>query len=152
MKVNKIAIRPNKIQIDLILCPKTLLYLQDLYCRRCSYYQFDNETQVECNFTGHRYGKSDPIKDRIIKDLSTSFITELSIEKNTNNDNEKNAFTEIPATSKSMNSFTDSLQNSKTRKTKNQLLNSDLSKYVKKTNLAIRLENIKKNPSEKEKT
>ncbi|MFX1345003.1 MAG: hypothetical protein ACFFBC_06170 [Promethearchaeota archaeon] len=151
MKVNKIAIRPNKIQIDLILCPKTLLYLQDLYCRRCSYYQFDNEKQVECNFTGHRYGKLDPIKDRIIKDLSTSFITELSFEKNTNNDNEKNAFTEIPVTSKSMNSFTESLQNSKTRKTKNQLLNSDLSKYVKKTNLAIRLENIKKNPSEKEK-
>ncbi|MHA2038341.1 MAG: hypothetical protein ACW98X_18045, partial [Promethearchaeota archaeon] len=81
MKVNKILIRPNKIGIDLILCPKTNLYLQDLYCRRCSYYQLDTEQFVGCTFTGHRYGKADPIKDRIIKDLSNSFITELPIEK-----------------------------------------------------------------------
>ena len=85
MKVNKISIRPNKVGIDLILCPKTNLYLQDLYCRRCSYYKFDNEKFVECTFTGHRYGKPDPIKDRIIKDLSNSFITELPFETSPNN-------------------------------------------------------------------
>ncbi|GAH14304.1 unnamed protein product, partial [marine sediment metagenome] len=33
MKVNKIPIRPDKIGIDLVLCPKTNLYLQDLFCR-----------------------------------------------------------------------------------------------------------------------
>lgn len=146
MKVNKIAIRPNKIEIDLILCPKTLLYLQDLYCRRCSYYKLDNEKYVECNFTGHRYGKPDPIKDRIIQDLSTSFITELPIEKTTNNDNERiSEIPEMPQNSKSMNNFTERLQE---RKTKNELRNNDLSKYMKKTNLATRLENIKKTPSE----
>ncbi|MFX1281498.1 MAG: hypothetical protein ACFFA3_19270 [Promethearchaeota archaeon] len=148
MKVNKITIKPSKILIDLILCPKTLLYLQDLYCRRCSYYELDSEKYVECNFTGHRYGKSDPIKDRIIQDLSTSFITELPIEKNTNNDNERiSEIPEISQNSKSMNSFTERLQE---RKTKNGLRDNDLSKYIKKTNLATRLENIKKTPSEME--
>ena len=150
MKVNKIAIKPDKILIDLVLCPKTLLYLQDLYCRRCAYYEFDSEKHVECNFTGHRYGKPDPIKDRIIQDLSTSFITELPIEKNTNNDNERNTATKVSQNSKSLNSFTERLQDSKTKKIKNELLDNDLSQYIKKTNLATRLENIKKDPSEKE--
>lgn len=49
--------------------------------------------------------------------------------------------------SKSMNSFTERLQE---RKTKNELRNNDLSKYMKKKNLATRLENIKKAPSETE--
>ncbi len=133
MKINKIPIRPNKIRIDLILCPKTLLYLQDLYCRRCSYYELNNEKSIECNFTGHRYGKPDPVKDRIIKDLSKSFITELPIDNSINNDNGKNSFTER-------------LQNSKSLNTENELLNRDLSRYIKKTNLSTRLENIKKVP------
>ncbi|UCC18283.1 MAG: hypothetical protein JSV62_09205 [Promethearchaeota archaeon] len=150
MKVNKITIKPNKILIDLILCPKTLLYLQDLYCRRCSYYELDSEKHVECNFTGHRYGKPDPIKDRIIQDLSTSFITELPIEKNTNNDNGRKTVSKISQNSKSLNSFTERLHDSKSRKTKNELENNDLSQYLKKTNLTTRLENIKKDPSEKE--
>ncbi|GAH04895.1 unnamed protein product, partial [marine sediment metagenome] len=67
MKVNKIPIRPDKIGIDLVLCPKTNLYLQDLFCRRCPYFEFDNEKFIQCNFTRHRYGKSDPVKDRLIK-------------------------------------------------------------------------------------
>jgi len=130
MKVSKIPIRPNKIGIDLILCPKTNLYLQDLYCRRCSYYKLDNEVFVECNFTGHRYGKPDPIKDRIIKDLSNSFITKLPIETNPNIENR-------------MKNFTERLQNSKSMNVQNEL-KKDLSQYMKKTNLSTRLEKIKK--------
>ncbi len=135
MKVNKILIKPNKIGIDLILCPKTNLYLQDLYCRRCSYYKLDNEKFVECTFTGHRYGKSDPIKDRIIQNLSSSFITELPIDNNSNinNVNIENR----------MNNFTERLQNSKSLNAKNEL-KKDLSQYMKKTNLSTRLERIKK--------
>jgi len=130
MKVNKIQIRPNKVGIDLILCPKTNLYLQDLYCRRCSYYKLDNEKFIECTFTGHRYGKPDPIKDRIIKDLSNSFITELPIKNNPNIENR-------------MKNFTERLQNSKSMNVKNEL-KKDLSQYLKKTNLSTRLEKIKK--------
>ncbi|MCK4382433.1 MAG: hypothetical protein KAW66_03985 [Candidatus Lokiarchaeota archaeon] len=130
MKVNKIPIRPNKIGIDLILCPKTNLYLQDLYCRRCSYYKIDNENFVECTFTGHRYGKPDPIKDRIIKNLSNSFITELPIKNNPNIENR-------------MKNFTERLQNSKSMNVQNEL-KKDLSHYMKKTNLSTRLEKIKK--------
>ena len=140
MKVNKIPIRPNKIGIDLILCPKTNLYLQDLYCRRCSYYKLDNEKFIECSFTGHRYGKPDPIKDRIIKNLSNSFIRELPIENNPNLDN-----TNINKTTmeNKMNSFTERLQNSKSLNNQDEL-KKDLSQYMKKTNLSTRLENIKK--------
>ena len=140
MKVHKIQIRPNKVGIDLILCPKTNLYLQDLYCRRCSYYELDKEKFVECSFTGHRYGKPDPIKDRIIKDLSSSFITELPIEKEVNvvktnviNPNDDNR----------VKAFTERLQQSKSQNVQNEL-KKDLSQYMKKTNLSTRLENIKK--------
>ncbi len=145
MKVNKIPIRPNKVGIDLILCPKTNLYLQDLYCRRCSYYKLDNETFIECTFTGHRYGKPDPIKDRIIKDLSKSFITELPIENNphiNNTDFDNTSITNTNSDSR-MNLFTERLQNSKSLNVQNEL-NKDLSQYMKKTNLSTRLENIKK--------
>jgi len=130
MKVNKIPIRPTKVGIDLILCPKTNLYLQDLYCRRCSYYKIDNEKFVECNFSGHRYGKPDPVKDRIIKDLSSSFITELPIKNNPDIENR-------------MKNFTERLQNSKSMNVQDEL-KKDLSQYMKKTNLSTRLEKIKK--------
>ena len=85
---------------------------------------------IECTFTGHRYGKSDPIKDRIIKDLSNSFITELPIKNNPNIENR-------------MKNFTERLQNSKSMNVKNEL-KKDLSQYLKKTNLSTRLEKIKK--------
>ena len=133
MRVNKIPIRPDKIGIDLVLCPKTNLYLQDLFCRRCAYFEFDNEKFVQCKFTRHKYGQSDPIKDRIIKDLSNTFITELPI------DNNKSA----------INNFTERLKTSKSLKTKNELVKKDLTQYIKKTNLSTRLDNIKKVPSKK---
>jgi len=45
-----------------------------------------------------------------------------------------------------VNSFAERLQNSKSLNTENELLNRDLSRYIKKTNLSTRLENIKKVP------
>ena len=132
MKVNKIPIRPNKIGIDLVLCPKTTLYLQDLYCRRCPYFELDNEKFVQCNFTRPKYGQSDPIKDKLITDLSGAFIKELPI------DDKKRA----------VNNFTQRIEDSKSIKSDNELVKKDLTQYVKKTNLATRLKNIKKDSSE----
>ncbi len=146
MKVNKISIRPNKVGIDLILCPKTNLYLQDLYCRRCSYYKFDNEKFIECTFTGHRYGKPDPIKDRIIKDLSNSFITELPIEEQVNVVDTK---VSKPNVDNRVKAFTERLQQSKSQNVQNEL-KKDLSQYMKKTNLSTRLDKIKKASLESE--
>ena len=131
MKVNKIPIRPNKIGIDLILCPKTTLYLQDLYCRRCPYYTSDNEKFIDCTFKKPTYGQSDPTKDKLIKDLSKAFIRKLPIESN----------------SDAFNNLTDRLKNSRPTKTKKGTVIDDLSEYIKKTNLSTRLENIKKEPS-----
>jgi len=127
MNVKKILIRPDKIGIDLVLCPKTNLYLQDLFCRRCGYFESDNEKFIQCNFTGHRYGKSDPMKDKLIKDLSNKFITELPI------DEKKRA----------MPNFTEQLKAVSPRKSDKELLKQDLSYYMKSSNLTTRLDNIK---------
>ena len=132
MKVNKIPIRPSKIGIDLVLCPKTTLYLQDLYCRRCPYFELDNEKFVQCKFTRPKYGQSDPIKDKLITDLSSAFIKELPI------DDKKSA----------VNSFTQRIKDPKSIKPDNELVRKDLTQYMKKTNLTTRLKNIKKDPSE----
>ncbi|KKK67958.1 hypothetical protein LCGC14_2948870 [marine sediment metagenome] len=116
MKVNKIPIRPDKIGIDLVLCPKTNLYLQDLFCRRCAYFEFDNEKYIECSFTGHRYGKPDPVKDRLIKDLSDAFIRKLPIKDKKS----------------PMINFTERLKEPKSPKAKEELLMEDLSQHLKK--------------------
>lgn len=131
MNVKKIQIKPDKIGIDLVLCPKTNLYLQDLFCRRCGYYESDNEKFVQCNFTGHRYGKSDPMKDKLIKDLSNKFITELPIDK------KKRA---IP-------NFNEQLKAASPRKSDKELLRQDLSNYIKSSNLTTRIDNIKNKTS-----
>ncbi|MFX1311431.1 MAG: hypothetical protein ACFFHD_02310, partial [Promethearchaeota archaeon] len=124
-------IRPDKIGIDLVLCPKTNLYLQDLFCRRCAYYESDNENFVECGFTGHRYGKSDPIKDKLIKDLSNKFITELPI------DDKKRS--EI--------SFAEHLKAATPKKSDKELLKRELSDYMKARNLATTSDKNKKKAS-----
>ena len=131
MNVKKIPIRPDKIGIDLVLCPKTNLYLQDLFCRRCGYFESDNEKFVQCGFTGHRYGKSDPAKDKLIKDLSTKFITELPIDEKR----------------RSITNFTEQLNAANPRKSDKELLKQDLSNYMKTTDLTKRLDNIKKKVS-----
>ena len=118
---------------NLVLCPKTNLYLQDLFCRRCAYFELDNEKFVQCSFTGHSYIKSDPIKDKLIKDLSNAFITEFPID-------DKN---------QSATDFTEKLKVSKPIKSNEELVKQDFSNYIKKTNLSARLDNIKKNPSKK---
>jgi len=135
MKVKKIPIRPDKIGIDLVLCPKTTLYLQDLYCRRCPYFEFDNEKFVQCKFTRPKYGQSDPIKDKLITDLSSAFIKELPI------DDKKRA----------VNDFSQRIKDSKSIKPNNELVMKDLTQHIKKTNLSTKLKNIIKDPSKNSK-
>ena len=127
MNVKKIPIRPDRIGIDLILCPKTNLYLQDLFCRRCAYYESDDEKFVQCNFTGHRYGEADPIKDKLIKDLSNKFITELPIDEK----------------KRSEISFSEQLKAANPIKSDKESLKQELSDYMKTRNLTIRLDNNK---------
>ncbi len=127
MNVKKIPIRPDKIGIDLVLCPKTNLYLQDLFCRRCGYYESDGEKFVQCNFTGHRYGKVDPIKDKLIKDLSNKFITELPIDEK----------------KRSEISFSKQLKAANPIKSDKELLQQELSDYIKARNLTTRSDNNK---------
>jgi len=127
LNIKKIPIRPDKIGIDLVLCPKTNLYLQDLFCRRCAYYESDDEKFVQCNFTGHRYGKADPIKDKLIKDLSNKFITELPIDEK----------------KRSEISFSQQLKTASPIKSDKELLQQELSDYMKTRNLTTRLDKNK---------
>ncbi|MFX1571990.1 MAG: hypothetical protein ACFFB0_04535 [Promethearchaeota archaeon] len=131
MNIKKIPIRPDKIGIDLVLCPKTNLYLQDLFCRRCGYYESDNEIAVQCSFMGHRYGKSDPTKDKLIKDLSNKFIQKLPADDKT----------------ESLTNFSEQLKAAHSIKTNKEEVKHDLSNYMKTTNLTVRLDNIKKKTS-----
>lgn len=129
MKVKKIAIRPDKIEIDLVLCPKTSLYLQDLYCRSCPYFELNKEKFIQCNFIRSKYGRSDPIKDKLIKDLSGAFIKKLPIK------DKKKAIT----------NFTQRIENAKSSvKTNKVLLMRELSQHIKKQDFSTKLENIKK--------
>ena len=131
MNIKKIPIKPDKIGIDLVLCPKTNLYLQDLFCRRCGYYTSDDEKFVQCGFTGHRYGKADPIKDKLIQDLSNKFITELPIDEK----------------KRSEISFAQQLKAANPIKSDKELLQQELSNYMHARNLATRLENNKEKAS-----
>jgi hypothetical protein len=148
MKIKKIPIKPNKIGIDLILCPKTTLYLQDLYCRRCGSYEGDDEKFVHCTFSGHKYGQLDPVKERIIKDFSKSFITELPIAKtkteSVNIHHEvRNAEPPVNVDKEETVHFTENLKTSKVLKAEREAGKTGLSQYIKRTNLSTHLEKIK---------
>ena len=150
MKIKKIPIRPNKIGIDLILCPKTQLYLQDLYCRRCGSYELDDEKFVQCNFSGHKFGQSDPVKQRIINDLSKSFITELPIKKSGSKPAKipqevRDIKHPIKVEKEHKPHFAENLQASKALKAEREATKTGLSQYIQRTNLSTHLEKIKEN-------
>lgn len=70
MKVKKISLKPEKIIIDVVLCPKTKLYLQSLYCHRCGYFKIDEETNINCDYKKPQISISDHQKDELIKIFS----------------------------------------------------------------------------------
>ena len=70
MKVKKISITPEKIIVDIVLCPKTNLYLQNLYCHRCGYFKSDEDANIRCHYKKPKLNISDHQKDELIKIFS----------------------------------------------------------------------------------
>jgi len=70
MKVKKVSLNIKEIIIDFVLCPKTNLYLQSLYCHRCGYYNFDDKTSINCYYKKPKVSIADPQKDELIKIFS----------------------------------------------------------------------------------
>ncbi|NVM38267.1 MAG: hypothetical protein HWN81_21920 [Candidatus Lokiarchaeota archaeon] len=70
MNVKKISINVKEIIIDIVLCPKTNLYLQSLYCHRCGYFNFDDKTSINCYYKKPQGNISDHQRDELIKIFS----------------------------------------------------------------------------------
>ncbi len=71
------------------------------------------------------------IKDKLIKDLSNKFITELPIDDKI----------------RSVSNFSEQLKVVTTLKSDKEVVKQDLSNYIETTNLTVRLGNIKKSTS-----
>ncbi|MHA1193895.1 MAG: hypothetical protein ACTSP9_16675 [Promethearchaeota archaeon] len=50
MKVKKKSLKLRKIIIDIVLCPKTSLYLQNFYCHKCAYFISDVKNHISCSY------------------------------------------------------------------------------------------------------
>lgn len=70
MKVKKKSLNQEKIFIDIVLCPKTNLYLQSLYCHRCAYFNTDEEGFINCNYKNPQIKIIDKKKEDLIKIFS----------------------------------------------------------------------------------
>ncbi len=70
VKVKKISINIKEIIIDVVLCPKTNLYLQSLYCHRCGYFNLDDKTSINCFYKKPQVSAKDHQKDELIKIFS----------------------------------------------------------------------------------
>ena len=70
MKVAKTSINIKDVIIDVVLCPKTNLYLQNLYCHRCGYFNIDEKTSINCYYKKPLGSKIDHQKDELIKIFS----------------------------------------------------------------------------------
>ena len=70
MKVAKTSINIKDVIIDVVLCPKTNLYLQSLYCHRCGYFNIDQKTAINCYYKKPLGSIADHQKDELIKIFS----------------------------------------------------------------------------------
>ncbi len=70
MKVKKISLNIKDVIIDVVLCPKTNLYLQSLYCHRCGYFNFDDRSSIDCHYKKPLVNRADHQKDELIKIFS----------------------------------------------------------------------------------
>ena len=71
MNVKKVNVKIDKISIELVLCPKTNLYLQNLYCRRCPHFKLDNMNgYIICNYKRLKFSKGDVVKEKLIQEFS----------------------------------------------------------------------------------
>jgi hypothetical protein len=70
MNVKKISFEQEKIFIDIVLCPKTNLYLQSLYCHRCAYFYADELNFINCSYKKPHMRIFDKKKEDLIKIFS----------------------------------------------------------------------------------
>lgn len=70
VKVKKISLNIKEAIIDVVLCPKTKLYLQGLYCHRCGYFNSDDKTTINCNYRKPTGDNTDHQRDELIKIFS----------------------------------------------------------------------------------
>lgn len=92
MKLKKIKVKPKKVVIDLILCPKTNLYLQSLYCRRCARFSKEDKKFIYCNYDNVSFSKEVTDRQKAKERILTEFQqTEVSQEKSVQNNNLKNS-------------------------------------------------------------
>jgi hypothetical protein len=74
MRIKKKPVRPEKrdkkIVVHLVLCPWSKLYLQDLYCKSCSYFEGEGGDFVLCTY-GDAPAERDPSRERLADDLAS---------------------------------------------------------------------------------
>lgn len=70
MKIKKKSLNFEKINIDIVLCPKTSLYLQNLYCHKCAYFNSDERDHISCNYKKLQIKYADQKKEELIKIFS----------------------------------------------------------------------------------
>ncbi len=70
MHVKKKCLNIENIFVDIVLCPKTRLYLQSLYCHNCAYFKLDEENHIHCNFETPQIKNTDKEKEKLIKIFS----------------------------------------------------------------------------------
>jgi len=70
MKVKKKSLNLEEIIIDLVLCPKTKLYLQSLYCHKCAYFNSDEMGHISCKYKKLQIKNADEKKEELIKIFS----------------------------------------------------------------------------------
>ena len=70
MNVKKKSLNLEKINIDIVLCPKTSLYLQSFFCHKCTYFNSDKRDHIGCNYKKLQIKYADQKKEELIKIFS----------------------------------------------------------------------------------
>jgi len=70
MKVKKKSLNLEKINIDIVLCPKTSLYIQSFFCHKCVYFNSDKRDYIRCNYKKLQIKYADKKKEELIKIFS----------------------------------------------------------------------------------
>ncbi|MBD3214919.1 MAG: hypothetical protein GF311_20065 [Candidatus Lokiarchaeota archaeon] len=142
MQIKKINVKPKKVIIDLVLCPKTNLYHQSLYCRRCAQFSKENERFIFCSYEDVNFSKKTPNRQKAKERILSEFQQKTS--------------TSIPPQSAKANTFVNSLQtNSKLTKKleksgyderdlKRVPVMNELKNKINKSSLSDRLKDINK--------
>jgi len=70
MKVKKKSLNLEKIIMDVVLCPKTSLYLQSFFCHKCPYFNSDEKDHISCNYKKLQIKYTDQKKEELINIFS----------------------------------------------------------------------------------